>query len=385
MRILKGIFYGAALVFLAFFQAPEGLSEDLRAGIDQLAQKVNEAVPEGRELKIAIIDFPDLQGTTCDLGRYIANRLTTQLSQNQKISVIERQQVGKTLTDLKFSTSDLGDPKNVKQLGKTIGADTLVMGSISDMDKQIDVDARMIDIESNKTLKGATATVNKDSAVEKMMANGCQKETPKETPKAATKETPKETKLPTKPGEIKLNPGQPKSSTPLSSYTYQTSLFYFQLEKIERNFGQVRVDIIVKNIGSQALLGNFEASGTYLTDNLGSKYTTSNGINARNSTVPAIISQLSKGRTFAPGDAQRLSLTFSGGGGGRTGGGGGGRTGGGRTGGGGMGSMGGIGGIGGMGSSAGLFTVTLNWIFSDGTRADQSSFVWNKVSLGGNF
>jgi TolB-like protein len=373
MGILKRTFYGVALVFLAFLQVRGGQEGDLRAGIDQLAQKVSEAAPEGRELNIAIIDFPDLQGTTCDIGRYIANRLTTQLSQNQKISVIERQQVGKSLTDLKFSTSDMGDPKNVKLLGKTIGADTLVMGSISDLDKQIDVDARVIDIESNKTLKGATATVSKDSAVEKMMANGCQKEIPKTT----AKETPKETKQPTKPTEIKLNPGQAKSSTPLSSSTYQTNLFFFQLEKIERNFNQVRVDIIVKNIGSQALLGSFETSGTYLADNLGNRYTTSNGLNARNSTVPVIINQLSKGRTYAPGVSQRVSLTFSRG---SSGGGGGSR-------GGGMGAVGGIGGIGfgGMGSNAGLFAVTLNWIFGDGKRAEQSSFVWNNVSLGGNF
>ncbi len=64
---------------------------DLKDGVERVAVQLVQSVPSGRTVSVVVTDFPDLQGATSNLGRYIAERLTTRLSaQPQKFRVIER-------------------------------------------------------------------------------------------------------------------------------------------------------------------------------------------------------------------------------------------------------------------------------------------------------
>jgi len=149
-------------------------AQDIRAGVEQLAAQVAKAAPEGKQLRVAVADFPDLQGVTSDLGRYIASRLTTRLSQSPKFFVIERQRLGQVLAELKFSMSDLVDPAKAKQLGKMVGVEAILVGTVSDLGNQVDLDARLIEIETNRMLLGATVTISKDPSVTTMLERGRQ-------------------------------------------------------------------------------------------------------------------------------------------------------------------------------------------------------------------
>jgi TolB-like protein len=263
MRIHIVVAYSVALLFLAFLSAQNvpavEPAQDLRAAVDQLAQKINEKAPEGHVLRIAIADFPDLEGTCCDLGRYIANRLTTQLTQNDKLFVIDRQQVSRVLSDLKLSVGDLLDPNNGKQFGKTANAEALVVGSISDMGDQIDLDLRLIDIESNRTLHGAITTIDKDQSVKKMIAADCRKET----------------KTPSKPTETPRSSGW--TQLPISSTPYTTNELNINITGMERNSDQIRVHITVSNMTNAAIAGSFSKNGTYLADNMGNRFAAISG------------------------------------------------------------------------------------------------------------
>lgn len=146
---------------------------ELKEAVEQLAAQLAKSVPEGRILRVAVTDFPDLQGVTSDLGRYIAERLTTRLSaQPQKFRMIERRRLGLVLGELKFSMTDLVDPKKAKELGRMLGVEGLVVGSVSDLGNQVDVDARIIEIETNNILPGVTASLSKDQVVTKLITEG---------------------------------------------------------------------------------------------------------------------------------------------------------------------------------------------------------------------
>lgn len=97
-----GLLLGSALPALA---------QDVRAGVEQLAAQIAKGAPEGKQLRVAVADFPDLQGATSDFGRFVASRLTTRLAQDRRFFVIERQRLGQVLAELKFSMSDLVDPR----------------------------------------------------------------------------------------------------------------------------------------------------------------------------------------------------------------------------------------------------------------------------------
>lgn len=148
------------------------MAQDARTGVDQLAAQLIKGAPEGRQIRVAVADFPDLQNITNDLGRYIANRLTTRLTQSAKFQVIERQRLSQVLTELRFSMSDLVDPTKAKQLGRMAGVEAIVVGTVSDLGNQVDLDARMIEIETNRMLLGVSTTISRDQVVDDLLKRG---------------------------------------------------------------------------------------------------------------------------------------------------------------------------------------------------------------------
>jgi len=68
--------------------------------------------------------------------------------------------------------SDLVDPNKAKRLGQMAGVEAIVVGTIADLGNQLDVDARMIDIESTRMLLGTSVTIAKDPTVIGMLERG---------------------------------------------------------------------------------------------------------------------------------------------------------------------------------------------------------------------
>src|SRR5579862_9795656 len=77
----------------------------------------------GVGVTVAVADF---SGPDKDLGRFLADTLLTDLAQSKQLVLVERAQIGKTLTELKLQTSGLAEPSQVKRLGRLIGADRLI-------------------------------------------------------------------------------------------------------------------------------------------------------------------------------------------------------------------------------------------------------------------
>jgi TolB-like protein len=181
----------------------------VRSGVEQLAEQIIKAAPPGGELRIAVIDFPDLLNVTSDLGRYVANRLTTRLAQSQKFFVVERQRLSQVLSELRFSLTDLVDPEKAKQFGKMVGVEAVVVGTVSDLGNQVDLDARVIEIETSRMLVGVAATISKDQVVTQLLERGRMEALPP---------------TPTSPPSLQTQPQQPMMTAPAtgSQATVQT-------------------------------------------------------------------------------------------------------------------------------------------------------------------
>ena len=81
-------------------------------------------------------------GTNADVGRGIADLLVDQLVQSGKYSVIERKALDKVLAEQNFSNSDRADTNSAAKIGKILGVDAIIIGSITQFgrdDKATDV------------------------------------------------------------------------------------------------------------------------------------------------------------------------------------------------------------------------------------------------------
>lgn len=96
--------------------------------------------PQGRKKRVAVFDFDyatvrtatdALFGTSVDVGKGIADLLVKNLVTDGTYSVIERKQLDKILAEQNFSTSDRADPASAAKIGKILGLDAIIVGSIT--------------------------------------------------------------------------------------------------------------------------------------------------------------------------------------------------------------------------------------------------------------
>jgi hypothetical protein len=144
--------------------APGGL----RASVHQLADRLAESTPERRVLWLAVSEFADLDGVTSDLGRYVAERLTTRLSHHRdRFRLLERRRLAQVLEELRFGLSALADPRKIQQAGRMAGVDALVIGTVSERGRAVDVDARIVEVNTMAVVASAHVSISRsDPAIE---------------------------------------------------------------------------------------------------------------------------------------------------------------------------------------------------------------------------
>ena len=70
-------------------------------------------------------------GSDQDIGKGISDMLVTRLVQDGKYSVIERNALDKILTEQNFSNSDRADSTTAAKIGRILGVDAIIIGSIT--------------------------------------------------------------------------------------------------------------------------------------------------------------------------------------------------------------------------------------------------------------
>ncbi|MEE8555379.1 MAG: hypothetical protein V3T00_05925 [bacterium] len=107
------------------------------------------------EWVLAVVDFPDLQGELSDVGRYLAQRITTGLSQIEGIRTVARMRLQQALDEMGLSGQLLHDPALARRVGNQIGVNGLVFGTVADLGDQVELDVRVNDVQNRSFLPAA--------------------------------------------------------------------------------------------------------------------------------------------------------------------------------------------------------------------------------------
>jgi curli biogenesis system outer membrane secretion channel CsgG len=93
-----------------------------------------------RRPRIAVLDFDyatvqtwsqSVFGTNVDIGKGITQLVVTDLVKDGSYSVIERAAMDKIMTEQNFSNSNRADPTSAAKIGKLLGVDAIIVGSIT--------------------------------------------------------------------------------------------------------------------------------------------------------------------------------------------------------------------------------------------------------------
>jgi len=149
------------------------VATDSRSNLDfqivNLCLQISNEMIENNKTTVAVFDFPDLDGKTSKFGTFISEEVITKLFQTKKFKVIERQLLNKILIEQKLQASGIFDEKSVKILGKLLGVNTIVSGTIADLSNSIKINARLISSETGEIFATASCEIDKDQAVENML------------------------------------------------------------------------------------------------------------------------------------------------------------------------------------------------------------------------
>jgi len=82
------------------------------------------------------------------MGKGISEMIAVELAKSTGVNLIERERRAEVLEEIEFALSDLADTTRQVVVGKMLAAKYLVFGEIIDMDKEVLISLRMIDVES---------------------------------------------------------------------------------------------------------------------------------------------------------------------------------------------------------------------------------------------
>ncbi|MCM2267292.1 MAG: FlgO family outer membrane protein [Elusimicrobiales bacterium] len=149
-----------APVFAAAPAAKAGTSAS--AELSDLAGELGKGVKASPGIKLAVLAFPYTSEKASEGPVVVQERLTTLLAGNKKVVLIERGLMKKVMEELKLQASGAVDEETVKKLGKMLGADAVVTGTLNDLQEgNCEVNARVVETESGKILAAASALVTK--------------------------------------------------------------------------------------------------------------------------------------------------------------------------------------------------------------------------------
>jgi TolB-like protein len=108
---------------------------------------------------VAVLDFESI-GAEEHLGKAVAEIIRTELVGTEDYQVVERAQINRALSEQALQKSGLIDDKSAVQLGKIIGADLIVIGSVVKIGTAYTINSRMIDVKTGEAKLGRNVTGN---------------------------------------------------------------------------------------------------------------------------------------------------------------------------------------------------------------------------------
>jgi len=121
----------------------------------------------GEPYRIVVMPFESSgeESGKMQLGKAVSEIMVVLLSKDGKFSVIERDKLSKVMEELKLGMSGLIDSTSASQVGKVLGAQGIMTGTVSDAGMFINVSARIVDVETAQVKAASFAEIEKNSVI----------------------------------------------------------------------------------------------------------------------------------------------------------------------------------------------------------------------------
>jgi hypothetical protein len=157
MKKMLVVLLAAALTALAAIPLP-AQAKPLQ-GIDALlaaaAEQALKVLPAGPSRTLAVSWFT-FEGEKAGVSDLLINGLSTAIANRAKgrVAVVSRQVLDRILEEAAFQMSDLVDPKSQVRIGRQLGADVILTGSLTPLADYYKLTSQLVEVESGVVLGG---------------------------------------------------------------------------------------------------------------------------------------------------------------------------------------------------------------------------------------
>jgi len=133
----------------------------LRVLADRLAAGLAGLPGQGRYERLVVARFAEHGEAAKDmeLGTIVTSMLNTFLKRDHGYLLLERERLVDVLKEMEMAMAGLVDPSKAARVGKMLGAQAIVVGSVSQVGDKFTVNARLVSAESASVLVGDTISI----------------------------------------------------------------------------------------------------------------------------------------------------------------------------------------------------------------------------------
>ena len=139
--------------------------------VSQFCSTVGPLMAQAQKSRIAIFPFEDANKGAKDVeyGSAISNMLMTALITGGRFNVVERAQIMQILDEQSLGVSGALDSQTARELGKILGVDFLVFGSVAKFGDLVEVDLRLVSQETGEAIKAVNESSRGEDDIRQMV------------------------------------------------------------------------------------------------------------------------------------------------------------------------------------------------------------------------
>ncbi len=142
----------------------------LQQTVTTLASEIRSSISDRKFTRLAVMPFTSLRGEENDLGLYISDRLTSELSvSGDNLQLVERSQINQALSEMRLGETGLLSEETIQKTGQALGADAVIIGTIVELGTEVDINLRMFSVSTLKILGMASQLIEKDEVIESLL------------------------------------------------------------------------------------------------------------------------------------------------------------------------------------------------------------------------
>lgn len=105
---------------------------------------------------------PDAQDLS-RLGVGLAMMLTTEMSRNDRVTMVERDQIQDIVAEHRLNLSGMVDPSTAAEVGRLLGAKYVLLGGFTDVFSNLRIDVRVVDVETGRIIRAQEQTSEREN------------------------------------------------------------------------------------------------------------------------------------------------------------------------------------------------------------------------------